>query len=524
MFRTIARRVTLSNRVANRILRPKSGVQAKLHIAAKTTPLLATKNSKYDEKKYHRQGHQYNYRHYTTYSAATMLAITPTIATQNTDTNHKKTTTLNILSEPMRATLSPTYPEVKDTPENEVFIQDDLSWYSLYIENRIYWIGTTVASLFTLPVGILNASSYFFTETYSRLHQEGITNFTDIIANTAITSLGMTLGATTTSIALTLFSAANILIPGFGREAIKFMILPADFVNASSINSDYPNAKRLSVKSSKGYVDAIDILHSDSEHYVIQFCATADTYHDALKSNIGQVLNSNLRLFNHEVRGSIHSAECQNDLFNAGIAQIYQLAKSRQWSNQEIAANITLSGHSFGGGVSLQVAAHFKVKFNIDIPVFVYNGFNSLNAVVAGLGNRVGIPVDFGNALGTLLLQASGKWDMDSIAAAKKLNPDMLHYVNSAHYHYPLFNPLTDNPVIIEGATFAEGMAANSSENVNSSDIVDKLKQKKSAHLVENVTTMVAAITQKTDFHFFKKKTMLRQTAAANLQTALLKK
>jgi len=157
-------------------------------------------------------------------------------------------------------------------------------------------------------------------------------------------------------------------------------------------------------------------------------------------------------------------------LVNAGIKQVYELKGKKDWS--WVSNKLHFYGHSLGGGVALQVAAHFKVEHDVDINVFCDRTFSSIKDVAAEWINRLtGLPQSYGRILASTVLFAAGNWNLDSMAAVKKLTPKFLKYVNVGHINQEeeednlkwfekLFKEDADK-IILNGSTLADGIEAS---------------------------------------------------------------
>lgn len=439
----------------------------------------------YSQHQYHnyQRTHQYNnYQHrspYTPYISSALQHHSPPSQPLDEKNQHVKA----VAEEPKKTTEERTYPEVKDTPKEKIFTQDQSD------NSRLSWLGTTFVSLYIMPLGILNSLDYFVRTIAMRL-RDGSGNFFDILIDTTATSIEMALKAIGAGIIFPIISGASIIYPRIGQAAISTALLENIYnpfkAKAQHSLAEYNNAQKLFVETDKGIIDSVDLLTDDprNEKYLIRFCGMATTYLNSLPhaDEERRELDINIRLFNYPKQLiSGYTAKSKMDFINAGKAQIYQLAKDKQWTNKQIAANVFIMGHSLGGGIALEVAKYFKIEFGIDIPILVFNSFNSLHSAIAGhFHQHCGLSINFGRRLTLSVLESSGNWDLNSIDAAQKLNPDYLYYINLIH---PTNTNRNADNLIPDGSTFTEGMATQSSENMNSDGMLHKLRDKYSEHL-----------------------------------------
>ncbi len=241
-------------------------------------------------------------------------------------------------------------------------------------------------------------------------------------------------------------SGVSIIFPSWvgGKLArsVVLPIIPAYSSNIEDIQTSaeaFPAAYSLKVKGVNGtLIDSADILYEDNnpskvERYRIYFNAAGEVYQ--LLLNLMQEENSqlkcNTRVFNYPGITENNQANSSVDFVNAGIAQVYDIAKKMNWNNSQLQKNLHLSGYCFGGAVALQVAAYFKKNYNIDFLVFVDRSFASYAAAMAGVIHaHSGVPLPLAKAMSASFLHAGGDWDLDSIKAIKTLNPDCVHYIN----------------------------------------------------------------------------------------------
>lgn len=84
-------------------------------------------------------------------------------------------------------------------------------------------------------------------------------------------------------------------------------------------------------------------------------------------------------------------------------------AKRYQLKDQEISARIILEGYSLGGGIAINTAFYFKIKYSIDISTFVNRSFSSYSKAAGGFyENLFDIPRPFGEALHKLFFVHAG--------------------------------------------------------------------------------------------------------------------
>lgn len=124
-----------------------------------------------------------------------------------------------------------------------------------------------------------------------------------------------------------------------------------------------------------------DMTSPDKALYIVNFVGNAMTYHLNLDQMAidAQVLNCTVIGFDY--RGVMNSTGCpqqSNDLVTDGVAQIQRLLDAG--ANPE---NITLKGHSLGGGIATLVAKHFH-DLGIKVNLFNDRSFSSLANLAIG--------------------------------------------------------------------------------------------------------------------------------------------
>jgi len=436
----------------------------------------------------------------------------------------------------------------RDTPEKKIFKSDDRSSLLRWLA----WFGVAFWSLFIIPVSLPKVVGLLFT---AQPWQALKTLVSSVLATIVI------------------FGAAliNILIP-FGRSTVASSFLPSfyydkkdEFLAAqkkvtsgeekiSSISLEYkgkqyPTFSEVSVRTQNGSIDTTDLFfylpaddkqedRTTTSKYLIEFMPQGGFYQQSLWSMIKNrdKFNYNVRAFNYPGVGKLYPkpnhvynnydqfefpAYSYLDLVNAGIAQIYQLAKKNQWTNEQIAKNVKLQGTSLGGAIALQVAAYFKTNYQIEIPIIIDRTFSSSRALVAGLLNKYSsIPTWYCKWLMPMLLFAGDDWDIDSIAAFKELGSSKVEYRNIGHSPYEIVEqeqkkrvvesrpksswrkiqelvgrPIEDaDPIIRDGATLLEGLGGSLT---HTSAKLDKAKNSDSQHLMYPSMRVLATDLQK---------------------------
>jgi len=364
------------------------------------------------------------------------------------------------------------------------FLKED-SWITRNVLRRLAWLAVGIGSILIVPLAFIQ-SICFVCKLYP--YEAIKILFFSILA----------------AVALTLFALVNVIFPSLSIRIIPLALVPARL--RANMQPDY---NTLNVNAPKGKVDTHE-TKSENSKVIIRFCGNGYAYQE-VKADIqrdSKELNRRIRALNYpDVSGS-YSISSANDLVNAGIAQIYHIADMNRWSSEQTAANVQLYGHSLGGGVALQVAKYFKEKYGMDMPVVVDRSFRSISAVVAGhLNNLFKVPVWYGRRLCALLLYAGGDFELDSVAAFKALNPEMVTYINLGRpeewpgylerswwkrlrkywsaIHYDA------DPVIPDGSTFTEGIAEEvvALSGTKTSFIYNGLNIKRSDHLVFGYST-----------------------------------
>ncbi len=279
---------------------------------------------------------------------------------------------------------------------------------------RRYWGSAFLMSLLLLPIGTLKSVMQLLTgQPYA-----------------ALKTLGKSLLA---GIGIPILTFIGCLFPRKAQQIIGKVMVPAKLLCHEDDDEVWAHASHLYKETTiKVNNNSIETAHIDADNEqntqcTIKFLGNAYTYKTQFNNHFydKRNLNRQIRVFNYpDVSAS------ENDLINAGIAQVYQLAAENKWDYQQVARNIQFYGHSLGGAVALQVAKFFKEKHNINIPVFVDRSFSSLEHVVAAYAQRfAAIPIVYAKKLTPLILKAAG-WKLNSIEACNTLEPETISAIN----------------------------------------------------------------------------------------------
>jgi len=231
------------------------------------------------------------------------------------------------------------------------------------------------------------------------------------------------------------------MIGGRVARGVVLPIIPGYSSNISDIKSTIKKFPQKYCRTVKGFngitIDSADIpLESKNvQRYRIVFNAAAEIYQlfwEQIKDENNQ-LQCNTRVFNYPGITQNNPPGSSIDFVNAGIAQVYDLAKKMKWMNAELEKHLHFYGYCLGGGVGLQVAAYFKEKHGINFCVFVDRSFATYSEAMAGvIYAHSGVPLPLAKGIATTFLYAGGELDLDSVHAIKKLDPNCVHYINVA--------------------------------------------------------------------------------------------
>lgn len=327
-------------------------------------------------------------------------------------------------------------------------------------------------------------------------------------------------------ISFSLLSLLALLAPGLTQKLMGKMLVPAWYYfpkNPKYTLNKKPNnlinyelkTTQFFIQTDKGNVDAIKITvrpedaeekkAEDYSKYTIHFLGnggsfqnaefTIDCFYESLRTRRHVIICNHPGANPHETS---YTPLSRRDLANVGIAAVTQLAKQHHWSNADIAKNIQLSGMSLGGAVALQIALHFKKKFNILIPIHVDRSFGKLSHVIAAhLADIVQVPMVYAEKLAAIMFYST-EWELDSAEAYKQLtDPGLkLHCMNIADHLPPPdksfiermrdksgLNRLRDfifgekpaqhsDPIILDGTTLSNALSTTPSSHTT---IITKL-------------------------------------------------
>ena len=368
----------------------------------------------------------------------------------------------------MRERKHTEYQQIKDAKPNELYIEENSLVKQM--EMRGTWFALMIFASFILPIGILKG---FFELITGSWQQSAKT----LIYNSVV------------SVGLMLASMISLFFPSVVRNITTRYYTFAAYT--TDITQQFKKDRlrrfvidRIWVPTKRGTIDTaiIQLKMNPTNQFTLQFCANGYAYQEIEEDLFLEcaTLQRNIVAFNYPgntKHDNDYLSHSVIDLINAGIAEVYYLANTNRWTNENIASNLQLYGHSIGGAVALQVAVYFKEKYHIDIPVHVDRSFSSISAILIERFNEMFyLPKWLGKIFAPLLLTAGGGWEFDSVAACKKLNPKMIHYYNLGRHNET--NRDAD-PVIPDSATLATGLS-----NLSSSRIFKEINVKHHAHLI----------------------------------------
>lgn len=277
-----------------------------------------------------------------------------------------------------------------------------------------------------------------------------------------------------------LWDAAKAIMNSFLGETIGEIILPAQDLGFREIYNDHSTfinriikPKKLSAQKilvsthDNANLDTLEIKQkNDTEtpvelkKYIIRFVGNGICYEQYIEEMIDDANNLNCNVIGFNYRGVSHSTgkpKSKNDLVTDGIAQVQRLLNAGV--NPE---NITLKGHSLGGGVSALVAKHF-LDHGIFLNAFNNSSFSSLTNFVVGqirtfdLHNHNGHHETFGMKLLGWIAKpfikfaiCLVKWEIEAADAFKALPDTHKEYmvVRSSKARREEYPAVLDDPVI----------------------------------------------------------------------------
>ncbi len=360
--------------------------------------------------------------------------------------------------------------EVKSTPEEKKYIRNSPSWEYLGapISRRLAWLTASLLSFgtvipFSIKFVINLIDSIFDHDSFKEsMKNLGSAIFFPLIAGvpaslsilpipTVIPFSPSKLGATLSKTLMLPIKPLYSLGKGkmkqevgprsTNQESSTYITMPilGSIISTLPAKRSYPEVKGI---NSNSFIDTVDILATTpTSKYRLVFNASLEIYQFNFSKyqSENSALNCNTRTFNYPSLTKDEVIESMDDLVNAGIAEVYDLTKKMNWTNEEIEKNLHLSGYCFGGGIALQVAAYFKLRHQVNIPIFVDRSFSSMNTVASKLiRDYTGLPEWYAKILCATYLFASGDLDIDSVAAVKKLDPKFVFYTNLDHSKPPL--------------------------------------------------------------------------------------
>lgn len=359
--------------------------------------------------------------------------------------------------------------EVKSTPEEKKYIRNSVAWEYLGapISRRLAWLAASLLSFGTvLPFSIKFVINLIDSIFDHDSFKEAMKNLGSAILFPLTAGLPASLSILPLPTAIPYSPsksgavlAKTLMLPikplySLGKGKMKQEVGPRLTTQESSANikmpvlgsvfstlpskRSYPEVRGINQNS---FIDTVDIPASTpTSKYRLVFNASLEIYQFNFSKyqKENEAINCNTRTFNYPSLTKDDVFESMNDLVNAGIAEVYDLAKKMNWKNEEIEKNLHLFGYCFGGSIALQVAAYFKLRHQVNIPIFVDRSFSSINAVASKLiRDYTGLPEWYAKILCATYLFASGDLDIDSIAAVKKLDPNFVFYTNLDHSKIP---------------------------------------------------------------------------------------
>ncbi|MHB1948446.1 MAG: hypothetical protein ACYCQI_10080 [Gammaproteobacteria bacterium] len=430
--------------------------------------------------------------------------------------------------------------EVKSTPENLKYIKISKTWRYLGrpFTHRLAWLGALLLAVgAAIPLTLKALANLFISPLQA--------------GKNLAAAIGIPIG-------LGIVSAINIVFPTFGRSLLmKWLVIPAGvtFAKANkvpkgvrpikeevgpklrvaseqtavmmvgeSIFADFKGQVTVALPALRSYpevkglggivIDSVDIPLQSPEkkiadkvsRYRLYFCPNAGFYQNNFSQLVveGQRLKCHTRAFNYPGVTKSDNLDSLYDVINAGIAQIYDLAKRNNWTNADIEKNLHLYGHCWGGAIAAQVAAYFKEKHQVNIKIFVDRSFLSLQSATAGFVNReCGLPLWYAKRFCAAIFFGGGEINLDSYIAVKKLDPSKVAYINLGHKNPPsvasgflqkikiflgLGKPSRDaDNVIVDGATLADGLEHEKSTHISSSGVIVNHLKAQDSHRVYTV-------------------------------------
>ena len=358
------------------------------------------------------------------------------------------------------------YPEVNDTPETEKYLKHSAFWQKVGepLARRAAWFGSLLLSA---------GASVPLTAKFAANGIIGLLGRDVKALQNAGENLG---GAIALPVVIGGVSLASTLVPEqTGSKLVKRWVYqaPINFKanckvsdNKRSIAEEvgprvtpqeteawhnYFSTEKLiklpptrtfpEVKGKNGIViDTMDIPYCGAdpnkvEKYRLCFNTSFSYYQKQIETIIKQQskIKAHTRLFNYPGISKAGVVTSTEDLINAGIAEVYDLAKRNQWSNADLSRNLHLYSYCSGGLFATQVALYFKQKHNVDLTIFVDRCYSSWQGAIAReIHDHCGLPMSYGKLLAGSVLYATGDFNVNAEKAIEKLNPAFVNYINIA--------------------------------------------------------------------------------------------
>lgn len=345
--------------------------------------------------------------------------------------------------------------EVKDTPEKDRYIRIPHPIIQEQVINRLKWVEVLILMLASpiplLGKALLNLLNGSFKESGKNI----LTAIALLLLGSGVSIVGILLpNLANTLVQAGAFPAKQIFQANSQsqdkrsiREEVGPKPTPNEHIAYHTMNGTLlelklpPTRTFPEVKGIDGIViDTADVKSSEATaRYRICFNANASYYqkHFPRTAEQTEILQVNSRLFNYPGITKSDSVKSVYDIINSGIAEVYDLAKTNQWSNHDIEKNLHIYGYCSGGLFALQVAVYFKQKHNIDLTIILDRSPASLQAVAAEQLEYLGMPSAYAKLLYQSLLQAGGNFDIDAVSAIRLLNPAKVHYINIGYITPP---------------------------------------------------------------------------------------
>lgn len=188
-------------------------------------------------------------------------------------------------------------------------------------------------------------------------------------------------------------------------------------------------------------IDSCDLPNNDDKaklRYRLFFQPALGIYQTRFYEidTINNDMHCQTRVFNYPNVTKENDINSINDLVNAGIAEVYDIAKKMNWNNEEVAKRLHLFGYCLGGFIAIQVALYFKLTHGIDLVIFADRSGNSFqDLATAFFAEHTGLPQWYIHYQVKAALYGGGELNADSLTAIKQLNPEKLYCINLTSQH-----------------------------------------------------------------------------------------